>query len=157
MKQTKTNAMRLLEAENIPYTAHEYAVDDGALDGVSVAHKTGQPPARVFKTLVTHGAGGFFVYCVPVAQELNLKAAAKAAGQKSIQMIPVADITRVTGYVKGGCSPFGMKKTYPTFLDETALDWDSILVSGGRIGTQIEVAPKDLLNLLNGVAAQLTV
>lgn len=155
MKQAKTNAMRLLENSKVVYTAHEYDAADGALDGVSVAHKTGQNPARVFKTLVTHGPGGYFVFCLPVEKELDLKAAARAAGQKNIEMIPLADITKVTGYVRGGCSPFGMKKHYPTFLDESAAGHATILVSGGRVGTQVEVAPQDLLHLLGAVLAPL--
>lgn len=157
MKQAKTNAMRLLEGAGVPYLAHGYTTEDGALDGISVARKTGQNPAQVFKTLVTHGTGGYFVFCIPVAEELNLKAAAKAAGQKSIEMIPVADIAKVTGYIKGGCSPFGMKRLYPTFLEESARLLPSIMVSGGRIGTQVEVAPGDLLRLLGAQLVQLVI
>lgn len=148
MKISKTNAMRLLESKKIPYEAHNYETGDGALDGVSVAEKTGQNPDRVFKTLVTHCGGDFFVFCIPVNKELDLKLAAKAAGQKHIEMIPAADITKVTGYVKGGCSPFGMKKKFPTFLDESAFQYGSILVSGGKIGLQIEVSPSNLIAVL---------
>lgn len=157
MKIPKTNAMRLLENKKIPYSAHSYETDDGALDGVSVAEKTGQLPERVFKTLVTHCGSDFFVFCIPVDKELDLKLAAKASGQKHIEMIPAADITKVTGYIKGGCSPFGMKKKFPTFLDESALNYSSILVSGGKIGLQIEVAPQDLLAALDAQKYLLTV
>lgn len=144
MKQPKTNAMRILEREKIPYTPHEYDTA-GEIDGVSVAHKTGQDPARVFKMLVTEGrSGGHYVFCIPVAQELDLKAAAQAAGEKSIAMIHVKDITPLTGYVRGGCSPVGMKKQLPTFIDGSAQTHPTILVSGGRIGLQVELAPADL-------------
>lgn len=161
MKIPKTNAMRLLESKKISYEAHSYETEDsaldGALDGVSVAEKTGQMPEKVFKTLVTHCGSDFFVFCIPVNKELDLKLAAKSAGQKHIEMIPSADITKVTGYVKGGCSPFGMKKKFPTFLDESALIHPTILVSGGKIGLQIEVAPKDLLSVLAAKSTILTV
>lgn len=155
MKHAKTNAMRLLEKAHIPYTPHEYETADGALDGISVAHKTGFDEAMVFKTLVTKAADGrVLVFCIPVAAELNLKKAARA---KSIAMLPVSDITPVTGYVKGGCSPVGMKKTYPTWLHESAAALPAIVVSGGRIGLQIELAPGDLLGATAAAYADLTV
>lgn len=144
VKTAKTNAMRILEQAGIPYAAHEYDGSHGAVDGLAVARQTGQDPARVFKTLVTHGADQIFVFCIPVAAELDLKAAARAAGQKNIEMLPLSQITQVTGYVRGGCSPLGMKKRYPVFLDERAKDWGTILVSGGKIGLQIELAPEQL-------------
>lgn len=147
MAQAKTNAIRLLERENIPYIMHEYTAEEGAIDGVSVAHKTGQEPARVFKTLVAQGATGqIFVFCIPVEAHLNLKAAARAAGEKNIAMIAVKEINKFTGYVRGGCSPLGMKKAYPTFIDESAHSFSTILVSGGRIGTQVELNPAQLAN-----------
>lgn len=148
MKIAKTNAMRLLERANIAYTPHSYETADGALNGVSVAQKTGQDPSAVFKTLVTHCGTNYFVFCVPVEKELDLKLAAHAANQKYIEMIPAANITAVTGYIKGGCSPFSMKKQYPTFLEESALSFPTILVSGGKVGLQIEVSPQDLVTLL---------
>lgn len=157
MKQGKTNAMRILERMGIPYTMHEYDAAGGAIDGVSVAHKTGQDPTRVFKTLVAKGASGaVLVFCIPVERELHLKAAARAAGEKSVAMAPLANLTPLTGYVRGGCSPVGMKKAYPTFLDASALLQGTILVSGGRVGLQIEIAPADLLRAANGTAAPLT-
>lgn len=145
MKHKKTNAMRLLEGQKIPYALHEYASGGQPLSGVHVAGILGRDAAGVFKTLVAKGAkGGVYVFCIPVASELDLKAAARAAGEKSVAMVPVADITPLTGYVRGGCSPVGMKRPYPTFIHESALQQPQILVSGGRIGLQIEIAPQAL-------------
>lgn len=145
MAQVKTNAQRMLEKEKIPYLAHTYETGDGHIDGVSVAHKMGIDPAVVFKTLVTRGASkGIYVFVVPVALELNLKAAARAVGEKSVEMVAVKEITPLTGYVRGGCSPVGMKKHYPTVVDESARPLERMIVSAGRIGGQIELAPGDL-------------
>ncbi len=145
MAQTKTNAQRMLEKEKIDYTPHTYEAGDGQIDGVSVAHKMGEDPAVVFKTLVTRGASkGIYVFVIPVALELDLKAAAKSVREKSIEMIAVKEITPLTGYVRGGCSPVGMKKRYPTVVDESALSKARIIVSAGRIGDQIELTPADL-------------
>ena len=144
-KQTKTNAMRMLEKEKVAYTSHEYDHDDGAIDGVSVATNLGQDPARVFKTLVTQGASrSYFVFVIPVAAELDLKKAAKSVGEKSVAMIHVADINKVTGYIRGGCSPVGMKKQFVTVIDASAQDKPTVMVSAGRIGAQVELAPADL-------------
>ena len=157
-KEAKTNAMRMLERAKIPYTAHEYPHEEGqAVDGASVARLTGQDPAQVFKTLVTQGADrNYYVFVVPVLAELDLKKAAKAAGVKSVAMLHVADLNRVTGYVRGGCSPVGMKKQFATVYDESCLDKPTIMVSGGRIGTQIECAPADLIRLTRGKTAPIT-
>lgn len=144
-KQSKTNAMRLLERLGIPYTAHSYDTADGAIDGMAVAAKTGRDPARVYKTLVTKGGGGLFVFCLPVNRELDLKAAARAAGEKNLAMLPVSQINAATGYVRGGVSPLGMARQYPTFVAAEAEDQATVLVSGGRIGLQIELAPADLI------------
>ena len=145
----KTNAMRMLESADIPYSAHTYPHGEDAVDGVTVARLTGGAPAQVFKTLVTVGAPNrYYVLVIPVAKELDLKAAARAVGEKSLEMIHVKDINRVTGYIRGGCSPVGMKKLYPTVLDEDCLYFDTILVSGGRIGLQIEVSPRALADLI---------
>ena len=145
MAQAKTNAQRMLEKEKISYLAHTYETEDGHIDGVSVAHKMGIDPAVVFKTLVTRGASrGIYVFVVPVALELNLKAAARAVGEKSVEMIAVKEITPLTGYIRGGCSPIGMKKHYPTVVDESARLLERMIVSAGRIGDQIELAPGDL-------------
>ncbi len=141
----KTNAMRILEKEGIAYQMHTYE-SDGKIDGVSVAEKVGIDPRRVYKTLVTQGKSkSFYVFVIPVTAELNLKAAAAAVGEKSVEMIHVKDINAVTGYIRGGCSPVGMKKQYRTVLDETAKQLESIVVSGGKIGLQIELAPAELL------------
>lgn len=148
MAQTKTNAMRKLDTLKIPYTLHEYATADGAIDGISVAAKLSQDPALVFKTLVTIGSSGSaFVFAVPVAAELDLKKAAKSVGQKSIAMLPAKDLLKTTGYVHGGCSPIGMKKQLVTVLDSSAQGKPAMMVSAGRIGSQIELNPADLARI----------
>ncbi|WP_309089366.1 Cys-tRNA(Pro) deacylase [Domibacillus sp.] len=149
MAKGKTNAMRLLDAAGIEYGMHEYNNKDGKIDGVSVAHKIRIEPGRVFKTLVTEGAGGLFVFVVPVEAELDLKRAARAAGEKKVDMLPVKEIQKQTGYIRGGCSPVGMKKLYPTFIDTQAEEFESIVVSAGRIGAQIELSPRDLAEVVN--------
>ncbi len=147
-KPEKTNVMRILDQKKVPYTPHFYSSEDGHIDAVSVAEKLGQPVEQVFKTLVTRGAGkGYFVFVIPAAEELDLKAAARAAGEKSIEMIHVSEINAVTGYIRGGCSPIGMKKLFPTFLDDSALRVSSIMVSAGKIGAQVELDPRALLEL----------
>lgn len=156
-KETKTNAMRMLDSAGISYTVHTYDVEDGHIDGVSVAMKCNEDPEQVFKTLVTKGNdNNFYVFVIPVGEELDLKACAKAAGVKSVEMIHVKDLLKTTGYIRGGCSPVGMKKKYTTIYDETIVLFDTILVSGGRIGTQVEVAPDDLLSLTDGQVAAIT-
>ena len=143
-KTEKTNVMRLLEQKKLPYTPHDYLAS-GAVSGVEVAAALGEPPERVFKTLVTTGAsGGHFVFVIPVAEELDLKKAAKAVGEKSIEMIKSKDLLPLTGYVHGGCSPIGMKKFFTTTIHETASLYDTIFFSGGRIGFQIELPFTDL-------------
>ena len=155
-KEEKTNVMRTLEQKKIPYTAHSYD-PEGPIDGVSVAQTLGQPPEQVFKTLVARGERtGINVFCIPVCFELDLKKAAKAAGVKSVAMIHVADINKVTGYIRGGCSPVGMKKQFVTVYDESCLAQQTMLVSGGRIGTQIECAPADLIKVTRGRTAAIT-
>lgn len=157
-KETKTNAMRMLERAKVIYTAHEYPHQPGdAVDGATVARLTGQDPARVYKTLVTQGADhDYYVFVVPVLAELDLKKAARAVGVKSVAMIHVADINKITGYIRGGCSPVGMKKQFVTVFDESCLKQATILVSGGRIGTQIECAPADLVKASRGSTAAIT-
>lgn len=140
MAEVKTNAMRMLDRAKIPYSLHTYTPDDG-IDGLSVARKLGQPEERVYKTLVTKGKSTHFVFVIPVAAELDLKAAAKAVGEKAVEMIAVKDINKVTGYIRGGCSPVGMKKPFLTVIDETAKSLPAIFVSGGRIGLQMEIDP----------------
>lgn len=155
-KNDKTNVMRLLDASGTAYRAHFYDSADGRIDGVSVAGKTGLPVESVFKTLVTVGAGGgLYVFVIPVAQELDLKKAAKAAGEKSIAMIAAKDLLKNTGYIHGGCSPLGMKKPFPTFIHESAGALQTMACSAGKIGAQIELAPNDLLGLCRAQYADL--
>jgi len=158
-KEEKTNVMRVLEQKNIPYTAHTYEHEEGvAVDGVTVAAQLGQDPECVFKTLVARGASkGIYVFCIPVAENLDLKKAARAVGEKSIEMIHVKEINTLTGYVRGGCSPVGMKKQYPTVFHETAEIVDTIMVSAGKIGYQVELAPAALIELVGGSLADVTV
>ena len=147
-KTEKTNVMRLLEQKGIPYTPHDYRAS-GAVGGTEVAAALGEDPARVFKTLVTVGAsGGHYVFVIPVAEELDLKKAAKAVGEKSIAMLPQKELLPLTGYLHGGCSPIGMKKPFPTVLHQSAAEQESIYVSAGKVGFQVEVAPADLQKML---------
>lgn len=156
-KEEKTNVMRVLEQAGIPYTAHFYPAD-GPIDGVSVAAFLGQDPEQVFKTLVTKAASGnYYVFDIPVAENLDLKKAAKAVGEKSIAMIPQKDLLPLTGYIHGGCSPVGMKKQFPTVFHETVVLFDTICVSAGKVGAQVELSPGDLIGLLGAAAADITV
>lgn len=150
VKEEKTNVMRVLDQKKIPYTPHAYPHGDGeAPDGVTVARSLGQDPERVFKTLVTRGAsGGYYVFDIPVADTLDLKKAAKAVGEKSIAMLHSRDLLPLTGYVHGGCSPIGMKKQFPTVLHESAADCETIYVSAGKIGYQVQLSPGDLQKML---------
>lgn len=157
MSNTKTNAMRLLDSAGISYNHYEYDYSDGFIDGVSVAKKTGMPVEKVFKTLVAQGISrNYYVFIIPVAEELNLKAAAKAVGEKAVEMIRVANINKVTGYIRGGCSPLGMKKTYRTVIDSTSELLDSIVVSAGKLGLQIELSPTDLIHVVPCDVADIT-
>ena len=147
-KVQKTNAMRLLDSAKIEYTMREYP-ENGPVAAVDVAEYLGQPADRLFKTLVTTDNNhGYFVFCLPGCAELDLKKAAKAAGVKKIEMLKQKDLLGLTGYIHGGCSPIGMKKVFPTFVAPSALDWDSIYVSGGKIGLQIEIDPRSFEKLL---------
>lgn len=148
MGETKTNVMRVLDKNKIPYKKHTYEAGD-AIDGVSVANKMGQDVNKVFKTLVTQGKSkNYLVYVIPVAKELDLKAAAKAGNEKSVEMIAVKDINKITGYIRGGCSPIGMKKQFKTIIHETAKDFSEIIVSGGKIGFQVELSSDVLMELI---------
>ncbi len=147
-KEEKTNVMRVLEQKKLSYTPHSYDPEAGGIDGVSVAKALGQDPAAVFKTLVAKGAsGGYYVFDIPVAETLDLKKAAKAVGEKSVAMLPQKELLPLTGYVHGGCSPVGMKKHFPTVFDESCLAFATICVSAGKVGFQVELAPRDLLDL----------
>lgn len=147
-KTEKTNAVRLVEKAGVEYKMHTYDVSDGKLDGVSVAEKTGMDVDKVYKTLVTVGQSKeHYVYVIPVAKELDLKKAAKFFGEKKIEMIHQKELLPLTGYIHGGCSPIGMKKPFLTCIDESAMDHETICVSGGKVGVQMELDPEDLAAL----------
>jgi len=153
MANNKTNAVRLMDLKKVDYILYEYDAPDGFLDGVSVARATGVEPDRVYKTLVTQGASREYYVCViPVAYELDLKKAAKHFGEKKLEMIPARDITKITGYIKGGCSPVGMKKPFRTAIDERARAYKRIVVSAGKVGLQMDLP---LNSLVEATSAQL--
>lgn len=145
----KTNAMRILDQKKITYKVNEYDISDGRIDGISVAEKTGADPAKVFKTLVTQGTSkNYYVFVIPVLDELDLKEAARVSGEKKIEMIPMKDLLKITGYIKGGCSPIGMKKNFKTFIHKSSMEHETIMVSGGKQGLQIELVPGELKGTL---------
>lgn len=157
MSIPKTNAMRILDTAKIPYCMYTYE-SDGAIDGVSVAEKIGKSAELVYKTLVTQAQSReYCVFVLPVAAELDLKAAARAVGEKSVEMIKVADINKITGYVRGGCSPIGMKKDYKTVIDDSCLALNTFIISAGKIGLQIELQPRDLIELIHCSVQSMTV
>lgn len=148
MAEFKTNAVRILQTKKIPFEAHSYPVDEN-IDGISVANKIGMPFERVYKTLVTKGkSGNHFVFVIRVDGELDLKKAAKSVGEKSVEMIHVKDINKITGYIRGGCSPVGMKKQFKTVIDKQAENLESFAVSAGKIGYQIEINPQILAEVI---------
>lgn len=152
----KTNAMRMLDKAKISYTTHEYE-NNGFTDGVTIAAKMGMDESKVFKTLVTQAPSkNFYVFVIPVAKELNLKACAASVKEKSVEMIHVKDITKVTGYIRGGCSPIGMKKQFETVIDESCLSLETMVFSAGKIGYQIEMSPDGLIKLINAKTAKIT-
>ena len=154
--EQKTNVMRTLTQKKISYTSYEYPHGDAPVDGVTVARLTGLDPDTVFKTLVCRGASkAVYVFCIPVAAELDLKKAAKAVGEKSIAMIHVSEITALTGYVRGGCSPVGMKKQYRTTFHESVNNSDTVVVSAGKIGYQVALAPNTLIELVRASTADI--
>lgn len=155
---TKTNAMRLLEAAKIPFEIMEYEVDESDLSGVSTARKTGKDPSQIFKTLVFSGEKqGYGVCCIPACEELDLKKTAKAFGEKKVEMLHVKDLLKVTGYIRGGCSPVGMKKQFPTVIDETAALFDIIYVSAGVRGIMLGIEPNALAEYVNAKLLDVTV
>jgi len=148
-KDIKTNAMRILESMKIPFVHYTYECEE-FVDGLQIADQLSLPREKVYKTLVTVGSSkNYFVFVVPVAEELDLKAAARSVGEKSVEMLPVKELTRVTGYVRGGCTAIGMKKQYMTRIDDSAREQDKIFVSGGRVGSQLELMPQDLAKVSN--------
>jgi Cys-tRNA(Pro)/Cys-tRNA(Cys) deacylase len=157
IKPPKTNVLRLLDTAGIPYTVVHYEVDESNLSGVHAAELTGIPAERVFKTLVLQGASGaYLVCCLPVGEELDLKKAARAGGEKKVDLVPVKSLLPLTGYVRGGCSPIGMKKQFPTYVDESAELFETISVSAGARGVQVLLRPGDLLNYISAKTADLT-
>ncbi|WP_019910560.1 Cys-tRNA(Pro) deacylase [Paenibacillus sp. HW567] len=155
MSIPKTNAMRILDTRNIAYEVHQYDNEDGQIHGTAVAEKVNLAPEMVFKTLVAHSGANLYVFVIPVAEELDLKKAAKAAGEKKIEMLPVKELLKWTGYVRGGCSPVGMKKLYPTFIASSAVELATIAVSAGKIGMQMELEPKQLAEALDARFSEL--
>lgn len=154
---TKTNAVRLVQQAKIPCRESFYEFDEKDLNGNHAAAAIGMPPEQVFKTLVARGEKtGINVFCIPVCCELDLKKAAKAAGDKNMEMVAVKDLLNLTGYIRGGCSPVGMKKKYPTYMDESCILWDEIAVSAGARGHQMVIPPEDLTNLINAKLADIT-
>jgi Cys-tRNA(Pro)/Cys-tRNA(Cys) deacylase len=153
----KTNAARILESQGVPYETREYEVDAGDLSARKVAEAIGMPPEQVFKTLVARGdSTGVLLACLPGSAELNLKALAKASGNKTVELVPVKEIQSLTGYIRGGVSPIGTKKAYPVFLDSSASRWPTIAVSAGIRGCQLVVAPSDLARVVDATMAGIT-
>lgn len=149
-KEVKTNAMRFLEKNRIPYEERTYECDE-FIDGITVANALGQPLDETFKTLVAHGkSGSYYCFLIPVDKELDLKKAAKSVGEKSVELLHVKDLTAVTGYVRGGCTPIGMKKQFMTVVNDTAEALESFYISGGKIGVQIKVSPRSLVEAIRG-------
>ena len=157
MKNDKTNVMRLLDGKKIPYSSHTYNPDP-TMTGEDIANLLNEQPSCVFKTLVTQGkSASYYVFIVPANAELDLKKAAKAAGEKSVAMIKQKELLPLTGYVHGGCSPIGMKKQFPTFIHDTALKYETIFISAGKVGCQIEIKPADLMSIVKCKAVDIAV
>lgn len=155
-KEIKTNAMRILDKNKVSYEVLQYECDE-FIDGLHTAQKTGTPVEQSFKTLIVQGKSKeYYVVVIPIALEIDLKKAAKAVGEKSVELIHVKDITKVSGYVRGGCSPLGMKKQYTTIIHESALAYEEIYVSGGRIGTTLKLNPKELAEVVSGKFVEIT-
>lgn len=155
-KDVKTNAMRILDKNKVPYTVHTYECEE-FIDGVHIADMLGQSYDRSFKTLVAVGkSGSYYVYDIPVDRELDMKKAAKAVGEKSVELIHVKDIYQITGYIRGGCTPIGMKKNYPSVLHSSIMDHETVIISGGRLGSQIEITPADLVRVLRAKVVDIT-
>ena len=158
MKDNKTNAMRALDKAGISYEPMTYTVDESDLSGTHIAQEIGLPPEQVFKTLVARGdKKGPSVFCIPAGAELDLKAAAKRTGDKKLELVPVKELLGLTGYIRGGCSPIGMKKHFPTFIDETCLAFDKITISSGTRGIQLLLDPRKLIPFVEAETAALTV
>lgn len=155
-KEVKTNAMRILESHKIPFETMTYECDEFT-DGMQTARILGLPPETMYKTLVTVGKSkANYVFVIPIAEEIDFKKAAKVVGEKSLEMLHLKDLTKVTGYVRGGCTSIGMKKQFPTVIDESALLLDKMIISGGKIGMQLKLAPEDLKKAANAEFADVT-
>lgn len=155
-KEIKTNAMRILDRQKITYEYETYECDEFT-DGIQVADMLGYEHKLVYKTLVTVGkSGGYYVFVIPIEEEIDLKKAARAVGEKSLSMLPLKELTKVTGYVRGGCTSIGMKKQYPTVIDSSAKEFSRLYVSGGKIGMQIKLSPEDLRRAANAEFADVT-
>lgn len=153
----RTNVMRLLDQAKIPYQALEYEVDEDNLSGEHVAEQIGLPPEQVFKTLVVKGEKkGYLVFCIPVTLELNLKKAASVIGDKKLELLPVKELLPITGYIRGGCSPIGMKKKLPTYMDETAILYENITVSAGVRGCQLVIPTDQLVEYIEATLCDVT-
>ena len=156
-KEIKTNAMRILETKKIPFTTHTYECEE-FIDGIQIADMLGLPHEKVYNTLVTQGTSkNYYVFVIPIAEELDMKKAAKSVGEKSVAMLHVKDINAVTGYIRGGCTAIGMKKQYVTRIEEAAKNLEHIIVSGGKLGTQLELTPDDFIKASNAEYADITV
>lgn len=156
-KEIKTNAMRILETKKIPFTTHTYECEE-FIDGIQIADMLGLPHEKVYKTLVTQGSSkNYYVFVIPIAEEMDMKKAAKSVGEKSVAMLHVKDINAVTGYIRGGCTAIGMKKQYVTRIEEAAKNLEHIIVSGGKLGTQLELTPDDFIKASNAEYADITV
>ena len=154
-KEIKTNAMRILESMKVPFATHSYECDE-FIDGIHIADMLHQPYEKMYKTLVTQGSSkNYFVFVIPIAEELDLKKAARSVGEKSVTMLPVKEINQVTGYIRGGCTPIGMKKQFLTRVAEEAILQEQIIISGGKLGMQIELAPDALLQACGGQYADI--
>lgn len=152
-KELKTNAMRILDKNKVSYDIIQYECD-AFIDGLHTAELTGAPVEQSFKTLVLQGKSGqYYVFVIPIAEEIDLKVSAKTVGEKSVELLPVKEITAVTGYVRGGCTPLGMKKQFPTVIQENAADYDTVYISGGRIGMSISLNPADLVRVTRACCA----
>ena len=154
-KEQKTNAMRILDKNKIAYTVNTYECDE-FIDGVTIADMLGQPYESSYKTLVAVGkSGGHYVFVLPIAAELDLKVAARTIGEKAVELIHVKELFALTGYIRGGCSPIGMKKAFPTVIDESVTAFDTVIISGGRVGAQILISPNDLIKVTRAKTADI--
>ncbi|MBC9874399.1 Cys-tRNA(Pro) deacylase [Macrococcoides bohemicum] len=155
-KKVKTNALRKLDQKKISYETFTYSIEDDQVDGITVANKIGQPVEEVYKTLVLQGKNNYYVAVIPVEATLNIKAISKVVGEKKLEMLAVKDLEKTTGYIRGGCSPVGIKKQFPTVIDASAQSLETIIVSAGQIGIQMKVNVDELVQLINAKVSPIT-